>query len=826
MIFVLAIISTFLISLLVTPLVKRIALKYQIGDHPSERKIHTSFKPRLGGIGFIVPSILLIIIAITWGKIDISLPLINGILLFLSFAVIIITGLIDDIRGLGSLTKLLGQTISAVLIYFAGFSIESINVPFIANFELGVLSFPITLLWVVGVTNAINLIDGLDGLAAGISAIVGTVFFFIALYFNHYETMIVSAALVGGIIGFLRYNFYPSTIFMGDVGSLFLGLVLSFISLKISKFALPNEPTLSFIIVIIVLAVPISDTAIAFFRRIKRGMHPLKADKEHIHHRLLDLGLTHRQTVLVIYSIAVFSGLIALLMVYTTTFYSFLLLCVFFVATFLGIKRLGYIEELRRSNINDIRSPAPITLSNILDKSITVFADVITLNLAFFVTYSFRFSSGLIPTGGYVPFHLYIVEPSILLLTVSWIVLFALSGLYQMSWDYSRIDFIISLLKTVSLGIIILFFISLDSESVSIASKSTLVVYFFSIIIFVSTGRFIINFIGRRYEILGFVRRSTVIVGTDDIALKLYTNIIDNVQLKYDVIGFVNGKSDIKICGNKPVLGNFHEIDTIIKQHKVEEVLIASSVSSYDDIVEIISRCSGLVRSIKIAPNLSSFFTGFKTEQIFGFPLIRIFPLHMKTWQWMIKRLIDIFVALLILIPLLPIWVLISILIKLDSEGPIFFKQERVGKNGIVFNLYKFRSMIKDAEKETGPIWAVKDDKRITPLGKYLRKVRLDEVPQFINVLKGEMSLVGPRPERLFFVEKFRNEIGFYPRRLLIRPGITGWAQVKHRYDLSIEDVKEKLRYDLFYLENMSLTLDYKIIFRTFLVTISGKGTH
>ncbi|MBU2472300.1 MAG: sugar transferase [Bacteroidetes bacterium] len=156
----------------------------------------------------------------------------------------------------------------------------------------------------------------------------------------------------------------------------------------------------------------------------------------------------------------------------------------------------------------------------------------------------------------------------------------------------------------------------------------------------------------------------------------------------------------------------------------------------------------------------------------------------------------------------------------------MFFKQERVGKNGFTFNLYKFRSMIKDAEKKTGPVWAVKDDKRITRIGKFLRKARLDEIPQFINVLKGQMSLVGPRPERLFFVEKFRNEIGFYPRRLLIRPGITGWAQVKHRYDLSIDDVKEKLRYDLYYLENMSLTLDYKIIFRTFLVSISGKGTH
>ena len=133
---------------------------------------------------------------------------------------------------------------------------------------------------------------------------------------------------------------------------------------------------------------------------------------------------------------------------------------------------------------------------------------------------------------------------------------------------------------------------------------------------------------------------------------------------------------------------------------------------------------------------------------------------------------------------------------------------------------------MKNAEKETGPVWATLDDKRITRLGRMLRKLRLDEMPQFINVLKGEMSLVGPRPERPFFVEQLKQEVSFYSRRLFVRPGITGWAQVKHRYDTSLEDVKEKIRYDLYYLENMSLTLDLKILLRTILVASSGKGTH
>jgi len=167
---------------------------------------------------------------------------------------------------------------------------------------------------------------------------------------------------------------------------------------------------------------------------------------------------------------------------------------------------------------------------------------------------------------------------------------------------------------------------------------------------------------------------------------------------------------------------------------------------------------------------------------------------------------------------------IVSIAIKLDSKGPVFYKQERSGLNGKVFNILKFRSMIKDAEKQSGPVWSTKDDPRITRVGRIIRKLRLDEIPQVINVLKGEMSFVGPRPERPYFVEKLSEEIPLYKRRLRVRPGITGWAQVKHKYDESIEDVKTKLRYDLFYIENISLRMDLKIIFRTVFVVLFGKG--
>jgi exopolysaccharide biosynthesis polyprenyl glycosylphosphotransferase len=275
-----------------------------------------------------------------------------------------------------------------------------------------------------------------------------------------------------------------------------------------------------------------------------------------------------------------------------------------------------------------------------------------------------------------------------------------------------------------------------------------------------------------------------------------------------------------------PVLGNHESIPHIVKQHQIEEILVATNYTSREEILDILARCNGMVQNVKVVPESTDLLSGFKTEEIIGHPLIRVFPTNLKTWQRLAKRSIDMGVAVMVLVPFLPLWVLTGVMIVLDSRGPVFFTQERVGKKGRMFKLYKFRSMVFDAERETGPVWATPDDKRVTRVGKILRKLRLDEVPQFINVLKGEMSLVGPRPERPYFVEQLKKEVKFYTRRLIIRPGITGWSQVRHRYDRSLEDVKAKIQYDLYYLENMSLTLDFKIILRTIIVALSGKGTN
>lgn len=188
------------------------------------------------------------------------------------------------------------------------------------------------------------------------------------------------------------------------------------------------------------------------------------------------------------------------------------------------------------------------------------------------------------------------------------------------------------------------------------------------------------------------------------------------------------------------------------------------------------------------------------------------------------KRLFDLVASIVALLILSPVYLCVAMLVKLTSSGPVLFKQTRVGKDGDLFEIYKFRTMRADAEKESGPVWASKNDSRITPLGGFLRKTRLDEVPQFINVLQGHMSVIGPRPERPFFVEKLSQDIPHYAQRLAVKPGITGLAQVRHKYDETIEDVKKKVKYDLMYIKKLCLWMDLRIALGTFRVVLTGHG--
>ena len=331
----------------------------------------------------------------------------------------------------------------------------------------------------------------------------------------------------------------------------------------------------------------------------------------------------------------------------------------------------------------------------------------------------------------------------------------------------------------------------------------------------------------RRLLEAGIGLRNSLIVGWNAKARELFDMVMRYPALGYKVVGFIKvdrrkGDGQYK---RVRTLGSIDTLHDVIAKYEVKEILIALDSTEHDKLLGIIQKCNSTPVGLKIMPDLYDIISGqARTNQIYGFPLIEISPEIMPAWEQAAKRLIDVFVSLMILIVTFPISLIIALLIMVDSPGPIFYVQERVGKDGRPFRIFKFRSMHQDAEKHSGPVWANKRDPRVTRVGRIIRKLRIDEIPQFINVLAGEMSLVGPRPERPYFVNRFSTEIPLYARRLRVRPGITGWAQVKHKYDETLEDVKKKVRYDLFYIENMSLRMDFKILLNTVYVMLMGRG--
>ena len=459
------------------------------------------------------------------------------------------------------------------------------------------------------------------------------------------------------------------------------------------------------------------------------------------------------------------------------------------------------------------------------EKYRSVIVDILTMNLAWAIYYWFRVRSGLIAHSAEPDF----IAPMIVI-CVFWIAVFWMLGLYDSWYVKSRVDELITILKAVILGVLILFFaIFIDDQGMGAPTHTRLFIagYGGLMITCVGAGRLVLHSMKRRLLEAGIGMQEAVIVGLNEQALNLYEMIRSYPALGYRVVGFLpmerrNQKSPYK---HAPVLGGVHDLPTIIDQRKIKQVLIALDSKEHDKLLRVIASCNGHDVSMKIIPDLYDIVSGqARTNQIYGFPLIEVTPLLMPPWEQAAKRLIDILVSFSVLFIGFPVWLLIGLAIKIDSKGPVFYAQERVGKEGEIFRIIKFRSMNKDAELESGPVWAHRKDPRATQVGKLLRRLRLDEIPQFINVLRGDMSLVGPRPERPFFVEKLSKEFLLYARRLKVRPGITGWAQVKHKYDESLEDVKTKVKYDLFYIENMSLRMDLKILLNTIYVVLTGRG--
>ncbi|HLP17751.1 MAG TPA: sugar transferase, partial [Bacteroidota bacterium] len=410
----------------------------------------------------------------------------------------------------------------------------------------------------------------------------------------------------------------------------------------------------------------------------------------------------------------------------------------------------------------------------------TVLTDLLTLNLAWYLYFLFRVHSGIAATGGDVELWMPMV-----LVYVYWCVVFMFFGLYR-SWHVaSRTDEFAAIFKTISIGCLLLFFIVFIDDTdkeVRGGARTLIVAYWGFMFVTVGAGRIVYRSIRKRLLLKGIGLRNAVIVGWNGKGKTLHDLLIQHPALGYRVVGFVKVDKRKTTASHRGIglLGSLESLHEIIEKYAVKEVMIALETSDHDKLLDIISRVNGQDVSLKIQPDMYDIISGqARTNQLYGVPLIEIMPQIMQPWEESAKRIMDITVSLLVLTLSAPLWMFIGLAIKLDSVGPIVYSQERVGKNEKLFKMHKFRSMRADAESSSGPVWAPKNDTRVTKIGKFLRKTRLDEIPQFINVLDGEMSLVGPRPERPFFVEKLSKEIPLYKRRLAVRPGITGWAQIK-----------------------------------------------
>jgi exopolysaccharide biosynthesis polyprenyl glycosylphosphotransferase len=410
-----------------------------------------------------------------------------------------------------------------------------------------------------------------------------------------------------------------------------------------------------------------------------------------------------------------------------------------------------------------------------------------------------------------------------------WILFYYITGFYKNIYRRSRLLELGQTFATSLAGVVVLFFVFiLDDwiESYKNYYQSALVLfgvhftltYLFRLILTTQTNHKI------HKRKIGF---NTLLIGNDAKAVKIYKEMISQVRPAGNkFVGYVrlDKNNEDQLSEFLPELGKLEDILDILDQYNIEEVILATESHEHDKASQILTVIENRQITIWGIPDLYNFLAGtVKVNTIYGSPLIKISNGLMPAWQENTKRLLDVLLSLIAMVIFLPVFIVLAIIIKSTSKGPVLYKQERVGRYGNTFNIYKLRSMVVDAENGK-PELSSDSDNRVTPIGRFLRKSHLDEIPQFYNVLIGEMSLVGPRPEREFYIKQIVEKAPHYTHLHKLRPGITSWGQVKYGYASNLEEMLERLPYDMIYLKNISLYVDFKILIYTIMVSIKGNG--